>query len=127
VLKVSVNGGVNVDAGSVTFNEGAKFAIDLGAYDGVTADAALTIITASAISFNGGNTNTVALTSDEIENYFSADDSDLGTWAKYARTWSNDNGKLTLTLTIPEPSTFGLLAGVGALALVAARRRRRAK
>ncbi len=30
-------------------------------------------------------------------------------------------------LVIPEPLTFGLLAGVGALALVAARRRRRAK
>jgi len=32
-----------------------------------------------------------------------------------------------LTGTIPEPSAFGLLAGIGALALVAARRRRRAK
>ena len=125
VLKVSVNGGVNVGDGSATFKEGAKFAIDLTAYEGVTADAALTIITASAISFNGGNTNTVAVISDDIENYFSATDSDLGEWVKYTRTWSNDNGKLTLTLTIPEPSTFGLLAGVGALALVAARRRRR--
>ena len=31
------------------------------------------------------------------------------------------------SLVIPEPSAFGLLAGVGALAFVAARRRRRAK
>ncbi len=37
-----------------------------------------------------------------------------------------DNGKVTLEL-IPEPSAFGLLAGVGALVFVAARRRRRAK
>ena len=34
---------------------------------------------------------------------------------------------VTLTATIPEPSAFGLLAGVGALALVAARRRRTRK
>ena len=35
-----------------------------------------------------------------------------------------DNGS-TLTLTIPEPSAFGLLAGVGALALCVSRRKRR--
>jgi len=129
VLKVSVNGGVNVGEGSVTFNEGAKFAVDLTAYSDVQANTALSIITASAISFNGGNTNTVALISEEIdiESYFSVDDSNLGEWAKYARTWGYENNALTLTLTVPEPSTFGLLAGVGALALVAARRRRRAK
>ncbi|MBE6401213.1 MAG: hypothetical protein E7037_04195 [Verrucomicrobia bacterium] len=39
-------------------------------------------------------------------------------------TLTADNGS-TLTLTIPEPSAFGLLAGVGALALVASRRRRK--
>ena len=33
----------------------------------------------------------------------------------------------TLILTVPEPSAFGLLAGAGALALVAARRRRTKK
>ena len=40
--------------------------------------------------------------------------------------WSYDYDTTsgTLTLTIPEPSAFGLLAGVGALALVASRRRR---
>ena len=37
------------------------------------------------------------------------------------------SGTATFTTTIPEPSTFGLLAGVGALALVASRRRRSRK
>ncbi len=43
----------------------------------------------------------------------------LGGWA----TTSSNGTSMTIS-TIPEPSAFGLLAGVGALALVAARRRR---
>jgi len=40
---------------------------------------------------------------------------------------SADAAAVAAVAAIPEPSAFGLLAGVGALALVAARRRRRAK
>ncbi len=40
---------------------------------------------------------------------------------------SADAAAAAATAAIPEPSAFGLLAGVGALAFVAARRRRRAK
>ena len=43
-------------------------------------------------------------------------------WEGWEQSYDTTSG--TLTLTIPEPSAFGLLAGVGALALVASRRRR---
>ncbi|MBQ6705807.1 MAG: autotransporter-associated beta strand repeat-containing protein [Opitutales bacterium] len=44
-------------------------------------------------------------------------------WDGWEQSYDTTSG--VLTLTIPEPSAFGLLAGVGALALVVARRKRR--
>ena len=44
----------------------------------------------------------------------------------YGKALSSDEVK-ALTISVPEPSAFGLLAGAGALALVAARRRRQKK
>ncbi|MGN0884724.1 MAG: beta strand repeat-containing protein [Candidatus Spyradosoma sp.] len=112
-----------VTAGTVTFNEGAKFLIDLTGVS-VVEDRALTIIASSAISFN--STPTDSLTSEIIESYFDAGNSVLGDYSTWLREWSYDttNG-LQLTMTIPEPSVFGLLAGLGALALAGARRRRK--
>lgn len=42
-------------------------------------------------------------------------------------TYSLSEDKSILTISVPEPSAFGLLAGAGALALTAARRRRQKK
>ena len=123
VLKVAVDGGLNTGAGTVTFNEGAKFAIDLTTYD-VALGTALSIITASAISFNGAQDFSSLLVE---ETFFDLERSDLGGFASWAREWNYKDGTLSLVLTVPEPSAFGLLAGAGALALVAARRRRRKK
>ncbi|MGN0860887.1 MAG: autotransporter-associated beta strand repeat-containing protein, partial [Candidatus Spyradosoma sp.] len=103
VLKVAVDGGLNTGAGAVTFNEGAKFAIDLTTYD-VALGTALSIITASAISFNGAQDFSSLLVE---ETFFDLEHSDLGGFASWAREWNYENGTLSLVLTVPEPSAFG--------------------
>ena len=74
---------------------------------------AITLSNISALD-NVGYTNAGVLAS--------ADDLGAG---QYGLVFANN--KLSFVSSVPEPSAFGLLAGVGALAFVAARRRRRAK
>ena len=42
-------------------------------------------------------------------------------------TYDESAGTVTVTIAVPEPNAFGALAGISALALVAARRRRRSR
>lgn len=124
VLKFAVDGGLTT--GGVSFNDGAKFALDLTAYSNVAEETALTLITTNSnkISFNGLTSE--SLTSEIIESYFSEENSDLGEWASCLRLWECDEYTLKLTLTtIPEPSHFGVFAGLAALALAGTRRRRK--
>nr|MCR5184082.1 PEP-CTERM sorting domain-containing protein [Opitutales bacterium] len=107
-------------ANAVTFASGAKLLVDLGGLaleDKMTLDI---ISSTAAIAF--GNT-----TSGTIENTWFEVSGAAG-WNPSTFTWEivNKNAANILTLTIPEPSMFGLLAGFGALALVGARRRRKA-
>ena len=108
--------------GAITFASGAKLVLGNALLDGVTVDESivLKIIVGNAISYNG--TTITAETVDSFVEYGSA-------FADYSKTWEYANGNLTLTLSsaVPEPSMFGLLAGLGALALVGARRRRKTK
>ena len=115
--------------GAVSLADGAVFAIDMAGFNPVSVlgdenQVALSILSSTALAFNGVSAST--LSSAEIEQYFDDTKSNLGNWSEWYREWSYDDnsGTLNLTLTIPEPSAFGLLAGVGALALVASRRRR---
>ena len=74
-------------------------------------------------------TKTYTLLSGNVGSSLSMDFFELGTgwadgWKISDYVYNSETGAGTLTLGIPEPSAFGLLAGVGALALVASRRRR---
>ncbi len=111
-------------AGGVELADGAKIVVDMSSISKAETFT-LDLITGTALTYNStivSSTNANSLLGDVVS---------LSNWDKdgWIKTLSFDDtsSKLSLTMTIPEPSTFGLLAGVGALAFVSARRRRRAK
>ncbi|MGN0861569.1 MAG: beta strand repeat-containing protein, partial [Candidatus Spyradosoma sp.] len=118
-LEVSVSDGVSVSLDSVSISEGGKLIIDLSDYASATETFALDLITTSALQYNGEGfaSDCTSLLGNAVE---------LKGWTQtgWAESLAYDGTTLSLTMTIPEPSAFGLLAGAGALALVAARRRR---
>ena len=86
----------------------------------------LNIIAANAINFDWTETPEASIVSEgsSLEDFVAVKGNEhLAAYVN--QVWSYNEGVLSLTLAIPEPSLFGVLAGLGALALVGTRRRRK--
>ena len=127
---VSVESGANLGlvadvvvtgVSSITLADGAMFLIDLTKYAAATESFSLDLVTGAAITFGSAS---AASESDEIAgSWFQLKGWEKDGWTS-ALSYDNSGKTLSLTMTVPEPSAFGMLAGLGALALVASRRRR---
>ena len=116
-------------SGGIRIAQGGKILVDLGTFgkDSGTADEtfSLKVLSGTKLSWNASETRSVVATlaSEDIpESSFGIADGE--DWSGWIQSWEYDGSDLVLTMTIPEPSAFGLLAGTFALALAASRRRR---
>lgn len=110
-----------ITGSGVTLDSSAKLLIDIG---NLTSLASTDSVNSIALTLAASGA--LSASEDQIQ---------LGTWNEtdwtdytgnwYVDSWDSTTGMLTLA--IPEPSLFGLLAGLGALTLVGTRRRRAKK
>ncbi|MGN0883815.1 MAG: beta strand repeat-containing protein [Candidatus Spyradosoma sp.] len=112
---------VTVTSG-IDLASGAKLVVDMaGVVAGTEENIVLRLVSETALNYNGtGSFNTTGMLGSVVvlENL----NETLSAWTQ---SLSYADNTLSLTLTIPEPSVFGLLAGLGALALAGTRRRRK--
>ncbi len=129
--ELAVTAGVTITdvSGGIVLAPGAKIVVDFSNLQNATETFEVTLAEGTAVSLEpvfalaAGTTFSFR----EIEALDLTDYLELKGWDKSGWTSSlaYEGNKLKLTMSIPEPSQFGLLAGLAALALVGARRRRR--
>lgn len=110
----------------VNLASGAKIVVDLSNVKAGGEEIVLNIIAANAINFDWTETPEASIVSEgsSLEDFVAVKGNEhLAAYVN--QVWSYNEGVLSLTLAIPEPSLFGVLAGLGALALVGTRRRRK--
>ena len=125
--KLGIAAGVTITevSGGIELADGAKIVVDLSDRLSETKTFEVTLATNTAISLAAET----ALAYSEGDAKDLTDYLELKGWNKSGWTSSLTyaNETLTLTMTIPEPSLFGLLAGVTALGFSMSSRRRRKK
>ncbi|MGN0884840.1 MAG: beta strand repeat-containing protein [Candidatus Spyradosoma sp.] len=129
--ELAVTAGVTITdvSGGIVLAPGAKIVVDFSNLQNATETFEVTLAEGTAVSLEpvfalaAGTTFSFR----EIEALDLTDYLELKGWDKSGWTSSlaYEGNKLKLTMSIPEPSQFGLLAGLAALALAGARRRRR--
>ena len=131
--ELAVAAGVTITdvSGGIVLAPGAKIVVDFSNLQNATETFEVTLAEGTAVSLEpvfalaAGTTFSFR----EIEALDLTDYLELKGWDKSGWTSSlaYEGNKLKLTMSIPEPSQFGLLAGLAALALAGARRRRAKK
>ena len=116
-------------SGGIVLAPGAKIVVDFSNLQNATETFEVTLAEGTAVSLEPVFTLAAGTTFSfrEIEALDLTDYLELKGWDKSGWTSSlaYEGNKLKLTMSIPEPSQFGLLAGLAALALAGTRRRRR--
>lgn len=122
--KLGLIAGITVEnvTGGIVLEDGSKLVIDLSNKADATESFTVSLVTGTTITF--GTTSRASASSNISDDWYELSGWDKSGWTS---SLSYEGNTLSLTMTIPEPSAFGLLAGLGAMALVVSRRRRTKK
>ena len=109
-----------------TLLSGKSFNVGVGYWSSESSSFVKTATESVSVATAGATTSTVTLTLDSLATWSSGDKIIVGVGGPaFSPPTSTYQVNVKGVSIVPEPSAFGLLAGVGALALVASRRRRK--